>query len=173
MKEVKLDFDDFMEYISLKHKNVILKYTNLDIQESDLVKILMASYSDMFALKLSLEFYDKPITQAEIDYVIDNYDFNQIRNEITFDFKVPDEIEELETKVKIKSKGKVFIIHKNDADYFPSNPHAHWIDSNLKIDLSNGKCYHIRKHIYTLSKKEFIDLRAKATDLGVELPELE
>lgn len=172
MKELKLNFDDFMKYLILKCKNVKINYPNLNIQESDLIKILMASYLDKFALKLSLEFYDHPITETEIDNVIDNYDFNQIRNEITFDFNIPNEIEELETKVKIKSKGKVFIIHKNDADHFPSNPHAHWIDSNLKIDLSNGKCYHVRKHISTLSKKEFVDLRDKAINLGIQLPEL-
>ena len=133
----------------------------------------MASFLDKFGSKLSLEFYEHPLTESEIDFVIDKYDFSQIRNEITLDFKVPYEIEELETKVKIKIKGKVFIIHKNDADPFSSNPHAHWIDSNLKIDLSNGKCYHIRKYISTLSKKKFKSVRSKATDLGVKLPEVE
>jgi hypothetical protein len=42
----------------------------------------------------------------------------------------------------------------------------------LKIDLSNGKCYHVRKHISTLSKKEFNELRLRAFDLGVSLPAL-
>lgn len=173
MQEPELNLDEFIDYIILKCKTLKNNYHNPNLNESDLIKILMASYLDKFASKLSLEFYEHPITKPEIDNVVDNYDFNQLRNEITFDFKIPNEIVVLETKVKLKNNGKIFIIHKNDADPFPSNPHAHWIDSNLKIDLSNGKCYHIRKHISTLSKKEFHELRFKARNLGVKLPELD
>lgn len=172
MKKSKMNFEEFMDYTIFKCKSVKNKYPNLNIKESDLITILMASFLDKFEAKLALEFYDNLISEEEIDFVVDNYDFNQIRNEITFDFIIPEEIEELETKVKVKNKGKIFIIHKNDADPFPSNPHAHWLDSNLKIDLSNGKCYHIRKHIKTLSKKEFKEIREKVSGLGVELPEL-
>ncbi|MFC6269427.1 hypothetical protein [Frigoriflavimonas asaccharolytica] len=167
-----MDFEEFMDYIIFKNISVRNKYPNLNIQESDLITVLMASFLDKFESRLSLEFYDNFISEEEIDSVVENYDFNQIRNEVTFNFIIPEEIEELETKVKIKNNGKIFIIHKNDADPFPSNPHAHWLDSNLKIDLSNGKCYHIRKHIKTLSTKEFKEIREKADALGVELPKL-
>jgi hypothetical protein len=171
MIEQKLEFFEFLDYITIKYKIVKKKFTSLNFDESALIKILMATYLDKFESKDALEFYDHPLSKREIDIVIENYDFTQINNEVLLEFQIPEAIEELETKVKIKSKGKIFIIHKNDADPFPSNPHAHWIDTNLKIDLSNGKCYHIRKHISTLSKKEFNELRRKAVELGIKLPE--
>jgi uncharacterized protein YlzI (FlbEa/FlbD family) len=167
-----MKFEELEDYIIQKCKNVQINYPTLEIKDSDLMKILMASCLDTFRSKLSLDFYNHLIVKTKIDDVIDNYDFNQIRNEITFNFKIPKEIKELETKVKIKNNGKIFIIHRNDADPFPSSPHAHWIDCNLKIDLSNGKCYQVRKHISTLSRKEFTEIRNKATNLGIKLPDL-
>lgn len=39
-------------------------------------------------------------------------------------------------EVTIKRDGCIWRIHKNDPDPFPSNPHAHNIESDLKLDLS-------------------------------------
>ena len=118
-KKPLLNLDQFLEYITLKSINVKSNYQNLNIQESDLIKILMASFLDKFGSKLSLEFYEHPLTESEIDFVIDKYDFSQIRNEITLDFKIPNEIEELKTKVKIKTKGNYSLFIKTTLIHFP------------------------------------------------------
>ncbi|WP_312078237.1 hypothetical protein [Chryseobacterium sp.] len=165
--------DDFFDYLVLKLKLVKIKFPNLVLNESHLIQVIMSSYMDRFELKSSLEIYDISLSNFDIDFAIDNYDFNQITNEFLFEFEIPVDLEELQTKVKIKTKGKVFIIHKNDVDPFPSNPHAHWLDTNLKVDLSNGKCYQVKKHLFTLKNKELLDLRYKANQLGVILPEIE
>jgi hypothetical protein len=170
MSNQTLDFSDLLSYVKLKHNFLKYRFAHIRFNESDLIKILMASLMDKFKCSNSIEFYDCPITKKEIDEILDNYDFNQINNEIEFDFKIPTVLEEIETKVKIKNKGKIFLIHKNDADPFPSNPHAHWIDTNFKIDLRNGDCYHKSKLVSTLSKKEFNLLIEKIKNLGVELP---
>lgn len=56
----------------------------------------------------------------------------------------------------VKSKGAIWRINKNDADFFPSDPHADRVDKPEKLDLYNGKVYNSknRKHIRTLSGKE-------------------
>jgi len=44
-------------------------------------------------------------------------------------------------KGRIKYKGEIWTIHKNDKDIFPSNPHAHNYERKLKLHLGNGKLY--------------------------------
>lgn len=173
MKNEKLEFEEFLQYIGTKLQFVKAKFPNTEVSESHLIGVLMYSYMDKFESKLSLEFYDNPVSKFDIDLALDLYDFNQIKNEVLLEFEMPPEIEQVETKVKIKTSGKVFRIHKNDVDPFPSSPHAHFLDSNIKVDLSNGKCYQVKKHKFTLKKKEFLDLRLKASELGVILPDLE
>ena len=45
--------------------------------------------------------------------------------------------------IKVKVKGECWIIHKNDRDPFPSNPHAHNYDSFAAygLDLGTGRLY--------------------------------
>ena len=171
MSNQTIEISDFLDYVTFKYNQLKSKFPHVKFDESDLIKILMASLMDKFGCSYSLEFYDFPINTIEIDDILDNYDFNQINNEIEFDFKIPAVLKEIEIKVKIKNKGKIFLIHKNDADPFPSKPHAHWIDTNFKIDLRNGDCYHKTKQISTLSRKEFNLLVEKIKNLGIELPE--
>lgn len=45
----------------------------------------------------------------------------------------------------IKRDGYVWRIYKNDADPFPSNPHARNIESGLTLDLRNGDLYFQRR----------------------------
>ena len=48
-------------------------------------------------------------------------------------------------EVQVKRDGQIWRIYKNDGDPFPSNPHAHNVESGLKLDLSNGKLFYRRK----------------------------
>jgi hypothetical protein len=41
----------------------------------------------------------------------------------------------------IKSGGEIWRIHKSDADSFPSNPHAHNIQTGLKLHLGTGELF--------------------------------
>lgn len=82
---------------------------------------------------------------------------------------VPRKLEE----VRLKSQGEIWDIHKNDADPFPSNPHAHNIQTGLKLDLSNGDLYRKRKKLdERVVKKGLKALRDLAEAKGVTLPAL-
>ena len=65
----------------------------------------------------------------------------------------------IDYKVRIKARGQIWVIHKYDPDPFPSNPHAHDIQNNIKLDLSNGNCYRVRQYIYTIKKKDLLIIR--------------
>ncbi len=77
------------------------------------------------------------------------------------------------TEAMVKNDGCVWIIHKNDSDPFPSNPHAHNEESGLKLDLSNGKLY-LRKEFAgeKIGKKELLKIRNIANEKNIPLPSL-
>lgn len=76
-------------------------------------------------------------------------------------------------EVTIKRDGCIWRIHKNDADTFPSNPHAINVESGLKLDLSNGNLYFMGKFTEkTVAQKHLLAIRTQAEQKGVKLPTL-
>lgn len=72
-------------------------------------------------------------------------------------------------EITIKKDGQIWRIHKNDDDPFPSNPHAHNLESRLKLDLSNGNLYYKRRDTgKTISRKDLLAIRSKITK--IQLP---
>lgn len=72
-----------------------------------------------------------------------------------------------------KFKNNIWRIHKNDQDPFPSNPHAHKIDGDIKLDLSNGWLYKNRKYIgEQMKKKDFMNFREILEKKNTPLPDL-
>ncbi len=57
--------------------------------------------------------------------------------------KIPVRVDEK----RIKHNGEVWQINKYDADPFPSNPHAHNLETGLKIHLGNGGVYDSKNEI--------------------------
>jgi hypothetical protein len=72
----------------------------------------------------------------------------------------------------IKRDGEVWRVPKNDPDPFPSDPHAHNVESGLKMHLGTGRLYFgtddTGKHV---SKKDLLAIRNQLSD--IELPPLE
>lgn len=82
---------------------------------------------------------------------------------------VPRKLEE----VRLKAMGEIWDIHLNDADPFPSNPHAHNVQTRVKLDLSNGDLYRKKRKLEErVRKKDLETLRSLATEKGVVLPAL-
>lgn len=84
---------------------------------------------------------------------------------------IPDRVFQNLEEERIKSKGEIWVIHKNDRDPFPSSPHAHNYESGLKLHLGNGDLYRSRNVVTRLSKKSLMQLRKKVTKSS--LPPLE
>jgi hypothetical protein len=69
-------------------------------------------------------------------------------------------------EITIKKDGQIWQIHQNDDDPFPSNPHAHNVESGLKLDLSNGKLYFKTQATgSSVRKKDLLDIRKKMTKI--------
>jgi hypothetical protein len=143
------------------------------ITREEIFDALFIGLVDELNLEWQGDLWDLEMNFDEALQSIKNFDFSILNQNIVIDKVVfPSELL-LNYKVRIKSKGLIWIIHNNDKDPFPSNPHAHQLENNIKLDLSNGKCYKLRKHIYTLKKKDLVLIRKKAkTVFKGKLPEL-
>lgn len=71
----------------------------------------------------------------------------------------------------VKVKGERWEIHKFDADPFPSNPHAHNLDSGLKLHLGTGELFRKRACVGRITVKRLLQLREKVN--AVALPPFE
>ena len=139
--------------------------TNLhghDITRKEVSNALFIRLSDQFDLEWQGDFSDLEMDFDEALQSIIDFDFRTLNQNIVIDRSIfPDELL-LNYKVRIKSKGLIWVIHMYDKDPFPSNPHAHQLENNIKLDLSNGNCYKVKKYIYTLDKKDLLLIRLEA-----------
>jgi len=84
---------------------------------------------------------------------------------------IPDDVERAFLEERVKFKGERWVIHKNDADPFPSSPHAHNYESMLKLHLGNGDLYNRTTKVGAMKKKDFKALRCSFKK--VKMPVLE
>lgn len=85
---------------------------------------------------------------------------------------VPEEFPRLLTEKTVKLKGEIWRIHKYDADPFPSSPHAHNLETGLKLHLGTGELFRKTKQVGRIKCKELDVLREQIkTEFG--LPEYE
>ena len=93
-----------------------------------------------------------------MDFIVDDVELDHS--------PIPSECLRRLDEITIKKDGQIWRIHKNDNDTFPSNPHAHNVESGLKLDLSNGKLYYKNSDTGTsISKKDLVGIRNKMTKI--------
>jgi hypothetical protein len=144
-----------------------------DILREDIFAALFLLLSDKYSLEWRGDLWDLEMDYDEALQTVLEFDFNILKKTLFSEQEILPGHLLMKYKVRIKSKGLIWIIHKYDKDPFPSNPHAHQIDNNIKLDLSNGNCYKVREYIYTLKKKDLLSIRIEAEKVfDGELPVL-
>ena len=175
-KEISEKFKQFDKIDNLKNK--LSKYfdsiySDIQIDERKVFDALFIMLSDKYDLEWIGDLWYIDITYDEAKRILSKFDFNTINNLIETNEEIIPRDLLIQFKVRIKSKGLIWIIHKNDTDPFPSNPHAHEIENNIKLDLSNGKCYKKRQLMYSIKKRDLLIIRDKASKIFKgELPKL-
>jgi len=120
---------------------------------------------------LSQDFTAEAILKLLIDF-----DFSKFHPEVLAEvvLEVPliqDHIPRLLTEQTVKIKGEVWQVHKNDADPFPSNPHAHNYDAGIVLHLGTGEMFDRHRNSKgRIGKKGLEAIRAKLK--GLTLPQL-
>jgi len=73
----------------------------------------------------------------------------------------------------VRKDGCIWRVHNNDLDPFPSKPHAHNIESGLKLHLGSGGLYFGSKDTGNrISTKNLCFIRDELRRSGIELPPL-
>ncbi|MBU2714340.1 hypothetical protein [Zooshikella harenae] len=144
-----------------------LSVTSDDIQNA-LVEVLdLNSSTGLLYMELPAE---------KIICLLSSFDFSKYHPEFICEVTleesiVPSDIPVLLTEQTIRAGGEIWMIHKNDADPFPSSPHAHNYPKNLVAHLGNGELYRKREILGKLKKKDLVLLRGLIKN--VNLPTLE
>lgn len=141
---------------------------NIDIQ---------ATLMDALELERAEDLLSHEWTPAAIVAIVQDYDRRVPRSTVLgtiyleatiLPVGIPKKLEE----ARIKACGEVWEIHKHDADPFPSNPHAHNLETGYKLCLSTGKLYKKTKEVDSISKKDLLNVRTLAQQKGFDLPAL-
>ena len=145
----------------------------IEVSDQEILEALFLTLEKKKDLEWIGDVWDVEIEYEEALTLLTNFNFESLKNKVeTEQGVIPNDLL-FQFKVKIKSKGQIWIIHKYDADPFPSNPHAHDITNNIKLDLSNGNCYRIKEYIYTVKRKDLLLIRQKFEEKSsIQLPKL-
>ncbi|MDQ7057154.1 MAG: hypothetical protein Q9N62_01270 [Ghiorsea sp.] len=73
---------------------------------------------------------------------------------------IPDHVIRDVNEEQVKFRGEKWVVHKNDSDPFPSNPHAHNYEAGLKLHLGNGELYSGTQLTGKITRKKFIMIRS-------------
>ena len=114
------------------------------------------------------------LSSTRIVELLAHYDFEGLipLAEIAFEESIlPEGVPVRFVEAQAKHNNEIWRVHKNDADPFPSNPHAHNIGTGYKLHLGNGGLYRKRERIGTVEWKHLLSIREKLS--GIKLPPLE
>lgn len=161
------EFDDLLQLWRTRISSDI----GIEVSRKDVLSVLLMTLGDKNNIEHPANTWDIPINFEKGLKIFFEFDFNAILNPIELDLDIESIL--IAPKAKVKAAGFILYIHKYDQDPFPSNPHAHIVDQNIKIDLSNGNCYRNRILIKTIKIKELLEIRKKAEAVKIELPLLE
>jgi len=149
----------------LKNQQLAFKILSADrgsfIMEGQFLQILAAEldllYTDVIHLRLS---EDKIVELVTKHLKANGKTLGPVKADLDdddFDWYPSDDLK----KATVRDDGNLWIIHQNDADPKPSNPHAHNYEDNLKLDLYNGNLFRKTKLVGKLKAKELAALVEK------------
>lgn len=112
----------------------------------------------------------------EIVSLLADFDFRCLFPETIEDIRldssiIPSKTAHQLTEVTVRANGEVWRIHKNDPDPWPSNPHAHNLQSGLKLHLGTGQLFRRKRCVGKVSRKDLELIRTKITKC--QLPPLQ
>lgn len=143
--------------------NILVRLSKrFSVERKDIFHSLFVLLADSKNLEWEGLLWDIEITYEEAEKMLSDFNFSTLTQIIEDEDNIIPQNILFQKKVRVKSKGQIWIIHKNDADPFPSNPHAHNYEQNFKLDLSNGNCYQCKILKFKIGKKELLQIREKA-----------
>lgn len=117
---------------------------------------------------------ERTLTTVQIVELLSTFDFRKYHSEILGEVTLDEPLlspshPQLLTERTVKVKGEVWRIHKNDADPFPSVPHAHNYAAGVVLDLGTGEMFDTRdrKSIGNIGCKKLLRLRGELSNFAL------
>ena len=137
--------------------------------------LALANYYDMLDMPANLIF--KRLSTVQMIDALKDYDFAsryQLGSVVLTKTIIPSGFPRLSRRALVKVEGEIWQIHLYDKDPFPSNPHAHNFETNLKLHLGSGELFKKRQLVGRITKKDLLLIRERiSNDLkDIVLPEL-
>lgn len=128
---------------------------------------------EVLAVEDAHELLRQPLDAAEMIRSLGSYPFAALFPEILGEIVIERSVLPAQTirrldERTVKVAGEIWRIHKNDADPFPSNPHAHNLESGLKLHLGTGGLFRKRVLVDHIGPKDLEAIREKL--VGIALP---
>ena len=136
---------------------------------------------DVLGLEEIADILERDISSQEILGLLADYNFVRLRpvklGEIVLaESIIPPGVPISLTEAEVKLKGEKWVVHKNDADPFPSSPHAHNYENRLKMDLRTGDLYQGKSRVpcARMGKAQLIEFRHRLAqkNASIHLPPL-
>lgn len=144
----------------------------LGLTRGDVLEGLLLHLGDVRGVWHLTDLWDIEISMEEAERIVREVDYSFRDSTIEFDVESLPSNALFRTKVAVKSGGMKWVVHASDPDPFPSDPHAHCYDQNIKLDLISGECYRGRKPIGSLNTKELMAIRKLFEQRGLKMPTL-
>lgn len=116
---------------------------------------------------------DYNLSSARIVELLREFDFRRHKPELLTEIAIdepliPNNVPRLLTEQTVKNRGEVWRIHKNDADPFPSSPHAHNLETGLVLHLGTGNLYNKKRALVgSIGCKALLVIRSKLTNIAL------
>ncbi len=146
-----------------------------EVTSENVLYALIIRFGDEWEIRVPFDIWNKTMRPDDIVQGLTDFDFSAFDNEISVGFDVSDFMDRTaiyHRRVGIKWDNTTWRIHKYDADPFPSNPHAHQMDQNVRLDLSRGGLYKVKRKVGQLTRKELLEVRSRFELKGIEMPPL-
>lgn len=166
-----MEIEKFDRYLN-KWVDELSLINGSDVSREEVFNALFILTSDDFGFEHPVSLWNLEISYQNGLEILRDFDFEVFEKQFSVEIEF-DRDELFLEKARIKSKGFIMTIYKFDKDPFPSNPHGHILDQNIKIDLSTGDCYRNRTFIRRIKRKELLTIREKAKQIFKgDLPQL-
>lgn len=153
-------------------KATLSQFKGIDIDSME-VQLALCEKLNIQSIQ-PVDLLDKNLSSEQIIALLMDYKFAKLKilAQIELDESIlPEGTPKLLTEQTVKMKGEVWIIHKNDADSFPSTPHAHNYGSGISLHLGTGEFFKKRESKGFLECKKLKLVREKIK--GHKLPLLD
>jgi hypothetical protein len=121
---------------------------------------------DALELESPEQLLGKELNAGAITAILEDYDFHRLFPRLLAVIRlrasiIPERTSRKLIEVTVRANGEIWRIHQNDADPWPSNPHAHNLESGLKLHLGTGELFERRRNTgQKVSRKDLEAIRA-------------